>query len=150
MHEFNLIDAKGKPHTYLVQPHPAGEGTRLVLQVMGMAAEPLGRLLEGKLADLIERFASGALDMDAKVADELKDVAWSAVAGDLRRVLADVDGTKLIRDVLRYTTRDGQRLADDGAYDFAYQQNYLELLKAVAQVIQINGFLGFTRSLANG
>lgn len=153
MHELSLCDAQGKPHTYAIQPHPAGEGTRLVLQLMAMAAEPLGRLLESKLAELITKFSSGELDMDTDVkslAGELGDVAWSQVAGDLRRVLADVDGPALIRDLLRYTTRDGQKLAEPGAYDVAYQQNYIELLKAAAYVIQVNGFLGFTRSLASG
>ncbi|RAL23053.1 hypothetical protein DL240_09205 [Lujinxingia litoralis] len=152
MNELTIVDAKGTPHSYHIQPHPAGEGTRLVLQVMSLAAEPLGRLLESKLADMMNRFAEGEFGADTELSSlgaELGDIEWHAIAGDLRRVIAEVDGTRLIRDLLKYTRRDGKALGEQGNYDLAYQQNYLEMLKAVVQVIRINGFLGFTASLAS-
>lgn len=146
MQKFNLTDADGDVHEYACQPHPAGEGTRLVVEVMSLAAEPIGRLLESKLTDLIEQFQTGEITLDDEIgelAGELQTVEWSKVAGDLRRVIAETNSPQLIAEILKYTKRDGQPLANSGVYDTAYQQNYLEMLKAVAKVVQINGFLGF-------
>lgn len=153
MDQFTLTDAQKNTHTYTVQPHPAREGTRLVVQVMSLAAEPLGRILESQLAELVDDFMGGKITMDDDVAEvafrKIGDIKWHQITGDLRKALAELDSPQLIRDVLKYTSRDGHSMADDGHFDVAYQQNYLEMLKAVARVVKVNGFLGFTGSLSN-
>lgn len=165
MHSFTLADSQGKAHNYVVNAHPAGEGTPLVLYVISLAAEPIGRLVETKAADLIDvvinKIASGELSPDDDVS-KLKEVIggedvqrllhgieWSRVAADIRVSLAALDTPQLIRQVLKYTHRDGKNLALDGEYDQAYTRNYMELFKAVWAVVQFNGFAGFTISLVN-
>ena len=148
--KFSLADTSGNPHDYTVQPHPAGEGTRLVLTLMGLAGEPLGRLLESELGGVAEKIKSGEVSLDDDVSELAKGIDFSAIARDLRMALAAVDGPQLFCDILKYTHRDGHPLAESGHYDAAYQQNYGELLKAVWRVVQVNGFLGFIGSLTNG
>lgn len=150
MTTFTLTDSSGKPHTYTVQPHPAGEGTRLVITLMGLAGEPLGRVLNSNLAGLVGKVQSGEVNLESNVNDLLQDIDFSSVARDLRLALAAVDGLQLFQDLLKYTHRDGYPLAESGHYDAAFQQNYGELLKAVWEVIKRNGFLGFIGSLTKG
>ncbi|MFU8802623.1 MAG: hypothetical protein ACNA8W_02330 [Bradymonadaceae bacterium] len=155
---FELKGADGAAHSYVCHPHPGGEGTALMLDLMGIAGEPLARIIESKGAELIEKFLSGELSfgedgLEGAFANEdistlIQGVEWSQLARDLRSAIALVGGAKLFMEFLKYTHRDGIQLGQ-AAYDIAYQQNYGELLKAVAQVVQVNGFLGFIGSLVN-
>jgi len=43
---------------------------------------------------------------------------------------------------MRHTSRDGKPLSNDEHFNAAYQANYEELVKAVREVIRINGFFG--------
>lgn len=146
METFVLKDQKGAEHSYSVQPHPASEGTRLVLTLMGLAGEPLGRLFQSKAADLITQFQAGEISLDADLGGLLQSVPWPAIAKDVRNAIACLDGQGLFSDILKYTMRDGKPLSQGIVFDIAYQQNYIELLRAVWKVVEVNGFLGFIGS----
>jgi hypothetical protein len=145
---FSLKGADGKDHSYVCQPHPAGEGTSLMLDLMGIAGEPLARIIESKGAELIEQFLSGEVTLDSDISALVQGVEWSQLARDMRSAIAATGGAKLFIELLKYTHRDGMPLNAAG-YDIAYQQNYGELLQAVARVVKENGFLGFIGSLGN-
>ena len=151
MHQFTLTDSKGQSHLYKVTPHPGREGTALVIELMGMAMEPLGRIVDSKLSELIQMYLEGEItgesEVEQLIMEHMPDIEWRQIAGDVRKVLMELPNPQLtIRKILKHTTRDGDRLVDDGAFDIAYQQNYLEMFKAAAHVTKINGFLGFTDS----
>lgn len=146
METFVLKSQRGTEHSYSVQPHPASEGTRLVLTLMGLAGEPLGRLFQSKAAELITQFQAGEVSLDSDLGGLLQSVPWAEVARDVRTALASVDGQQLFLDILKYTLRDNQQLSSSGVFDIAYQQNYIELLRAVWKVVEVNGFLGFIGS----
>lgn len=147
MTTFTLADSSGKPHEYKIHPHPAGEGTRLVITLMGLAGEPLGRVLNSNLAGFIGKFQSGEVDLDSQIGVLMQDIDFSSVARDLRLAFASLDSLELFQNILKYTHRDGFPLAESGHYDSAFQKNYGELLKAVWKVIQVNDFLGSIGSL---
>lgn len=145
---FELTGADGKSHSYVCTPHPAGEGTALMLDLMGIAGEPLARIIESKGAQLIEQFMGGEISLDSNVSELVQGVEWARLARDVRSAIAVSGGAKLFVEILKYTHRDGVPLTQAG-FDIAYQQNYGELIQAVAHVVKANGFLGFIGSLGN-
>ena len=48
---------------------------------------------------------------------------------------------KLTRDILEFTTRDKLELRANGAFDDAYRANFGELIRALAEVVEVNDFL---------
>lgn len=148
MVNFELKGADGAMHSYVCNPHPAGEGTALMLDLMGIAGEPLARIIESQGAQIIEQFLGGEISLDSDIAELIQGVEWSQLARDLRSSIAVSGGAQLFVQLLKYTFRDGIHLTQSG-YDIAYQQNYGELLQAVAKVVKVNGFLGFIDSLGN-
>jgi len=118
-HEFVVIDADGKPHTYHLTLHPGGEGYELSLELTR-----LGLPLLGEAMSLVEDGADDAtLQAAAKVAGE---------------VLASVDGPALTERLLRHTWRDGAPV--ETVFDVAYRANYAELYQALAKVVAFNRF----------
>lgn len=126
-HAFVVKDVDGNPHSYNLTYHPAGEGQRIMFQLMGLVAAPgsaaAGALLSGdSLADL-----------------DLGAVNWSGLGDELRRVFASEMTPKLCREILSYAWRDNVPLT--AGFDSAYRANYGELLGALWEVIRANRFL---------
>lgn len=132
--EFTLLDDAGNPHGYVVPLHPAVEGQRLMCQILALAAGPLA-----DLATAYQRTDGNGLDADVDLA---------AVGRQMGAALASDAPPRLIRDLLRYTARDGKALAQDGGFNDAYTGNYGELLFALWEVVKANRFLPLSRITA--
>ena len=159
--DFQLIDARGNAHDYTVSPHPTSEGSMLVVRLLGMVGDPIGKLASSNLdviIDLIpeiieefqkrERAGEEMQDEDfvAFLKDRLGDL--SDLDLDLAGILRDVQGAifaaggdEFLKSLLKHTYRDGNPLSNGKNYDTAYQANYQELFLAVWKVIKVNGFL---------
>jgi len=152
--DFILEDAKGNPHEYTVQPHKSSEGTRLCLRILGMAGEPIGRLVSSNLGDLIE-LVKGAqtgegkgldtrIDLDQIMAQiKTLDLDFAQIVRDLQQSIALAGDEKLFQSLFAHTYRDGNPLAKQAVYESAYVANYMEQFQAAWAVIQANGFLPF-------
>jgi hypothetical protein len=138
---FTLTDADGKTHTYEVIPHPPTEGSRIMWSLVGLGAEPLGRLIKGLFAAGEIKNLRAALDASDGVGKLLAAIDPAELAGDIRRSLATVALDKLGRDILSRTSRDGRNLANDLHFDAAYTRNYSELLRSLWEVVKANRFL---------
>lgn len=135
--------------------HPAGEGVKLVSQLFAVAAEPLGRVLNSLLAQVLQKIISGEISLDADIKEglaglNLEQFDLSSVATDLKVALASIDELKLIKSLIKYAIRDGQPLSNDAAFDRAFQKNYGELAQLIVKIIIENGFLGFFTSAFSG
>lgn len=146
IHQFELADARGRSHTYVVAEHPAGEGMAIMFALLGLGAPTVVQLVSAALAsdDLIGAIVS-ALGKDAPdlgtsdLGRMLREVDFRAVAPELGRALAADSIPGLARRIVSRTHRDGQPLSG-GAFELAYQANYGELLQAVWRICSINRF----------
>ena len=157
--EFQLADAKGNPHDYTLSPHPTSEGSMLALRVLGMAGEPIGRLAGGNLDAIMDIIpiaieAANQAELedkgDAEMFEEIKreigdlsdlDLDLGSIVADIQAAIFEAGGDKFLKDLLKYTYRDGEKLAQPHVYDQAYQANYRELFQVIWRVIKENGFL---------
>jgi len=145
---FECSDADGQPHQYELTPHGALDGQRVVFQLIGLGAEPVGQLVAGVVqsGDLLETIdgarKAGGLEavMDLDLQALLGAVDWHELGAAVRQVLATGQAPDLVRELLRHAHRDGQPLRSDVAFDQAYRQNYGELLAAAYHSIRINRF----------
>lgn len=127
--ELTIADDIGGAHSYLIALHPAAEGQRILCQLLGLAAGPLAELL-----------AAGA------VGDGLAaKVDFHGLGRQLSAVLLGEAPPRLIRDLLRYTSRDGRAMSNEHEFNLAYTGNYGELLVALSEVVQANRFLPLSR-----
>lgn len=138
---FTLADADGKTHTYEVIPHPPTEGSRIMWVLVGLGAEPLGRLAKGLLGSADLKSLRATLDAPDGVGKLLAAIDPAELAGDIRRSLATVPLDRLGADILSRTSRDGKNLANSLNFDAAYVRNYGELLRALWEVVKANRFL---------
>ena len=141
-HVFTLEDADGKPHRYEVQPHPPTEGTNIMLALIAFGAEPFAAVVSSAFA--VEDFFAGgatlgdALDLD--VEGLVGKLDWSRVGADLKKSILSMPLGSMIRDILARTWRDGSPLSNDVHYNAAYTRNYLEQMRAVWEVANVNRF----------
>ncbi len=131
---FSLEDAKGNAHPYETILLPAREGLPLSLSLMKALGEPLLALLDGA-GDTAEG-EDASFDLNA-----------------LGPTLVNLDPTllsTLAESVLSNTMRDGKRLKGI-EFDKAYRGNYMELYKAVWEVVRLNRLIPLPdTSLATG
>lgn len=141
--DFTLKDASGQEHSYRGVPHGAIEGQEVMWQLVALGAEPVARLAQLALSSSNVR---DLLNADgAKLQQILGGADFSTVGADVRKALVATNMSKLAREILRNTMRDGKPLSVDasgnGVFDQAYRANYGELLQAVWRVVQANRFL---------
>jgi hypothetical protein len=129
--KLSLDDDQGQPHSYLIGAHPASEGLRLASRLFALVGAPFGKLLDVLVS-------SG----------EEADVDLGGISSQLSRALLEADMPALVKDLLRYTHRDGVDLANGVMLDTIYQANYGELADALAEVVEVNGFARFFSRLA--
>lgn len=129
--EASILDDNGNPHSYLVGLHPAAEGQKVVCQLLGLVAGPLGELLAAGVR-------SGGDLLGA-------DVDLQAVGRQVGAMLLSDAPPRLVRELLRFTSRDGRGLAAEHEFNLAFTGNYGELLAALSEVVQANRFLPLSR-----
>lgn len=134
--QFQIKDADGNPHEYIVGRHDADQGLRICFILMGHAAGALVPLLE----PLLSGKTSLASVMGGKADDAFEGVDLSKAAAEVKALLLDPSSIQLVRDIMVETTRDGKVLRNPAAFNEAYGANYGELLKALWKVVQHNRF----------
>jgi hypothetical protein len=147
VHSFQLSDARGGLHDYVVTEHPAGDGMGIMYGLLELGAPTVLGLAGAALKseDLLGAVldAVGGGERDFGVSDlgrALSGLDLSTVGPELARALGTGRAPALTRQVLAHTLRDGKRLRDDAQFNMAYQANYAELLTAVWRVCTINRF----------
>jgi len=122
-----INDDEGNPHSYVCIQHGAREGFTLLPRISTVVSGPLGQLAE----------ASGGSDGDTSLLDaQISGTAVAEALSKLSEALVAEGGVQLLLDVLKYTTRDGQKV--EAVFDQAYQGNYGELLSAVIFAMKAN------------
>jgi len=160
--EFSITGKNGVENRYLVIAHPPTEGMDILWMLMALGGEPLARLAQSVIADALQtageagekivEFGPGgevkASTGLSKIMDQvdLERVDFVSAARDLRMVIGQLAMTDLVHKLLKYSTRNGKPLRQDGPtgrinFDQAYTANYAEMLQAVGRVIAVNGFL---------
>lgn len=156
--KFTLKDWKGEEHNYLIVAHKATDGIRIVTQLISLAGEPIGRLIDSNLFKIVNLFKDGAITIDDSTTDseivmeilqkipEVGDLGLAGTLGDFVRTLNLIDSPALIQELLKNCTRDNQPLSNDQVFGEVYRQNYGEMLAAAMKSIEVNRFLGFINS----
>lgn len=149
MHEFDLTDADGNVHHYLVTVHPGRDGMAIVAKFAELGAETLGQLatqfagVDGVL-DVLKASVRDEPGADAKLQAVVKTLDLAGAARSLRPLIAA--SPELVREILKNARRgaadgsDMRPLSDSVWFSHAYQANYGELLQAVAKVVALNRF----------
>jgi len=129
--ERSIADAEQRDHAYVVLQHPGEEGFELLTEILSVVGDSLGRLLQAASSEEKE----GVLDGHAV------GTALTQLAVEIRKS----GGPKLIKRILKYTTRDGKRFLPDGVgtdqmwtFNETFQGNYGEMFLAVGFVLEAN------------
>jgi len=144
---FTLRDAEGESHSYEVTLHRATLGQPIMWEIAALLAGPLAGML-GLLVPILDSMAGKKIVevMDdpaslGRLVDGLRGADLTAVGAGLKAALAQPGNSALVVRLLGQTTRDGRDLADPVQFDDAFTGNYLELARAVWEVVQANRFL---------
>lgn len=123
-------------HEYLVTPHDGLEGIPILAEIAAIAAEPLLNFMK---TQIVKGQAEG-LDVAAVMAE----IDVSEVSKNIRESLHRLaERPQIIQAVFARTVRDGQPLSNPTAFKMAFQGRWVEMLKALAEIIKINGFIPF-------
>lgn len=165
MHTFTLTSADGETVNYQTAPHNPIEGQEIMFLLIGLGLEPIATALSNLLKreallavfdglGMLDDTGGGAPDLtveallDRPLPDLIEAIGAVAepvklgeVASSIRGSLARVNAGDLIRDILRFTVREGKQLSDDAAFGRAYSRNYAEMLGAAWEVVRYNRFL---------
>jgi hypothetical protein len=109
-----ITDDYGKPHQYMLVCFPALSGITIGQQLIDLMGASL-RVHDG-VAGAVQGFAAGML----KAGNE-----------------------KLILELLKYVSRNGEKVAEQAVFERVYMANYGELLRALEFVVEEN-FAGFS------
>lgn len=154
MHEFELTDADGNVHRYVVTVHPGREGMHIVAKLAELGAEALGQLatqlagVDGVL-DVLKASVNNDPEANTKLQGVAKSLDLAGAARSLRPLIAA--SPELVKQLFKYVRRTGAplpdgspgaavSLAEDIWFSQAYQANYGELAAAVAKVVALNRF----------
>ena len=158
MERFELRDRLGAAHVYGLELHPGSTGMALALRVQALAVEPIVEALRAALA--LPQLRAMAANPDADtgmdagalivaIVGELQGLDTSRIAPALAAALGAKDGPDLVRALLAHTWRDGKALSEPMHMDSAYRGNYGELMQAVFQAVQRNGFFPLAELFAS-
>ena len=140
-HKFNLKDSKGNSHAYRVRPIPLSQGLGDAIELASYLAEPGIRLVQLGIQ------AKGA---DVELGELLRGIDFSQLGGDVAATLRKLAARpEIILRMFDGCVRDDKDLGVDGAFDAAYTANLGEMLRALAKIIEINGYLDFLGSSQN-
>ncbi len=157
--KFELPDASGVPHKYIVALTPAEKGMGVSMQLMGMVSASAFRSLGGILLPALYRSMQGSsltdlLDSKEALSDMLgaaQTADWGASGEAVGALLQSPRTVQFCRQTLLATViRDGKSLATEpGAFDQAFTANYGELWSLLIKVIDINGFFALPSTWAD-
>ena len=157
VHSFQLTDARGDPHDYLVAEHPAGDGMTILYELLGLGIPSVIGLIgaalksEDLLGAVLDAVGGGKLEFGAaQLSHALSEIDFSKVGPEIRIALGTGKAPALTRQILSRTHRDGKPLRDDAHFNLAFQANYGELLRLIWKVCSINRFFqGLSTSLGS-
>jgi len=155
-HKFVCNDSTGVGHNYACNPHLATEGISIISRLMQLGGPAIANVIQGIYSGLDK--SKLTLDTEVSLGALSKGIDWDSLKiGDAVQQFVNglgstVDGADLLKDILSQTTRDGKPLSgpQGASFDLAYRCNYVELGKAVWEVIRYNGFLPGVATLTGG
>jgi hypothetical protein len=135
----------------LITLHSVDDGLDVVGALISIGGSPLGSLLQGAAGQLLidgvgslgEAVKGLDKGLDSDAAGMIGSIDWSAVGRDAAAAMQRVKLSVFATEILKYTHRDGQSLANVAARNAAYRGNYGELYQALFAVIQANRFIPF-------
>lgn len=151
IHEFELTDAHGRVHRYMVTETPAGEGVEVMFAILSLGAPTVlglaGAAVKSEsMLGMISAALQGQVDGDTSDAD-YAEVAQAAISLDLPAIgreigmaLASGKMPGITKKLIARVHRDSKALRDPAVFDLAFQANYLELLTLLWKVCTINRF----------
>lgn len=138
---FELNDAQGKAHQYVIIPHGWEDGLDVVDALLDIGLGPVAELLYAQAMEAAKvankSDAPGAnIDMSAM----LKNFDRKEAVKSIRDGLRTSGGMKRLAPLLlKNTHRDGQPLTQSQLMG-VYPQNWGELRSALMKVMEVNGF----------
>ncbi len=126
IHTATIADHDGAEHKYVILPHQGLESIPITLAFASKVIPLLGALSEGTDRDTIEADLAG-VDQSALFS------RLGAAVGEFKPAL--------IKLMFAHTNRDGQPLALKDNFDRAFTQNHLEMLLALKEIVQHNGWI---------
>jgi hypothetical protein len=152
VHEFDLTDARGVSHHYVVTEHPGGAGISVMYRLLSLGAPTVASIAAAALAServvalVTEALADGDGDGASISADDvgeifkiLAELDVSEVGAAIGAALGSKAAIPLTYDILAFTSRDNRPVKE--VFDTAYQANWMELGRAVWAVCGYNRFL---------
>lgn len=147
--EFDLPDADGVSHHYLVGYHNADEGLDVSLWLLAHSGAIATGLLPA-LKDAVSSLVSDSSGSVEALLDTDAGKAWGAITGALgsvdmaqvgeqwRNALLAPTAKPVLKSLFRHASRDnldvGQR------FQLVYQANYLEMYQTALKIIKANRF----------
>lgn len=141
---FELTDADGNAHQYIVEPLPVMKGLRISKRIVGALARGVLPALASNFEALYTSATSGIGDAEftGKLSDMLKDMDVRGAAADIGAVIEDFPEDLILRCFER-VIRDDVSLKNTHAMEQAYNANYGELYQALIKIIAVNKFVPF-------
>lgn len=162
---FTLTDRWGAEHTYTTSAHPTDEGTEFIATATASGGEALFAVLEDPLMHALTGIFSPGADEEgllpgssegeiqayaAKVEARGKKAFFEALSkanlkgagANFAKALSKLNTPVLMRELFKYTSRDGKRLRGD-AFNEAYPRNYSEYREAALAIFLVNDFSDF-------
>lgn len=137
--DFTLTDSDGEEHDYHVVPHDPSDGVRITVQLSEAMSGPVGELFDGLIGPVL--LGDQSLD-EINVEEALEGVEFDRVAAALSDSLDEDKVAGMVKQILRNTYRDEEPLGEDPTFEDAFRQNYLEMYRALWEVVRFNGFFG--------
>jgi hypothetical protein len=138
-HEFTVEDANGEKHRYVGSLHkPTTDGIQISLQLAGLGLQPLIAGVKGILKE-----SGGDIEklIDSDVSTLLEKLDVDTVLEKLQPALLSDQLPGLPHRLMKEWTRDAKDLSNEIVFNECYRGNYLELIKAMIEVIKVNRFL---------
>jgi hypothetical protein len=144
-HEWTAKDSDGNHQDYVALPHPAGEGLKLLAELMAIGSRGLRGALGSMKFDALSK-AAGDGDVSGLDGLDIDEAMLGAAVGEVMQALGERDVLELCRRLLAYTTRGGLAMrggrmpsgAESFSFDVAYSANYGELRTALTEVARYN------------
>jgi len=136
---FELNDAQGKPHQYIVIPHGWEDGLDVVDALLNIGLGPIAELMYATAMNSAKETseAGGAsVDTEALLANFDRKEAVKSIRDGLRTAGGM---RKLAPLLLKNTHRDGEPLNGASVMQ-VFPQNWGELRDILAKIMEINGF----------
>ena len=133
-----IKDDDGNDHTYEVILFGALDGLDLLNDVLEVAGEPLGAVLNAFSAGEALSAKSDGVGLSDLLNGSLDGPALGRALSSFSRAIAAKGGSKLTARILHNTLRDGRALSSQVEFESAYRGNYGELGRALLFSLRAN------------